>query len=274
MGGWKRKSIGELTVHQASTISWLPRVVQAFTTRGGGVSYGSYESLNMSSSVGDAPKCVAENRRRVVAAVAGSAFTVVAPEQVHGDTVALIDEASAGEAIQADALITGIPNILLMMYFADCVPVYLCDPRRSAIGLVHAGWRGAAKNIAGKAVESMRQQLGVEPWTLLAAIGPSISAANYEVGKDVVDEIWDAIPMGASQAVVPRSDLAGTYLLNLRMIVFAQLQAAGLDPDNIAVSDECTFANRKEFFSHRRDGRSGQAVGRMAAVFGMRAAYL
>jgi len=270
MAGWKKTRLGELTVHQASTISWLPRVVQGFTTRGGGVSFDPFDSLNMSVNVGDDPASVAENRRRAVAALTDPSFRVATAQQVHGDVVAIADDTTIGNVPEADALITSVPGILLMMVFADCVPVYLVDPLRNVVGLAHSGWRGTQKNVIGKTVAAMHAGFGCEPWKLMAAIGPSISGAKYEVGKDVVDALWESIPMTATQGVTIKSDIAGTFNLNLRMIIFGQLQAAGLDPDHISVSDECTFSNRAEFFSHRRDGSPAHPVGRMAGLIGLR----
>jgi YfiH family protein len=270
MAGWKKATLGGLVVHQAKTISWLPNIVQGFTTRNGGVSPGQLNSLNMSESVGDSAENVTENRRRVVSALASPPFHVATAKQVHGDGVAVIETVGQSTVVEADALITNVPEVLLMMVYADCVPVYLVDPLKNAIGIVHSGWRGTAKNAVGKAITAMRQQYDIQPWKLLAAIGPSISVDNYEVSKEVVDALWNVVPQGSSQAFIPRGNLALTYSLNLRLIVFAQLQAFGLDPENIAVSDECTFRNSNEFFSHRRDGSAEVPVGRMAGLIGLK----
>lgn len=270
MAGWKSTRIGELTFRQAETISWLPGVVQAFTTRQGGTSYGNLASLNMSVNVDDVPECVAENRRRAIDALDAQTMRLVCANQVHGDGVAVIDGDTTDDLIEADALLTDQRDVLLMMVFADCVPVFLCDPLRGVVGLVHSGWRGAVKDVTGKAVARMRGRYGVEPWKMLAAIGPCISGGRYEVGKEIVDEFWAQAPMLVSQAIMPKSDLAGTFLLNLRMIVFNQLHAAGLDPDNVVVSDDCTFTSSADYFSHRRDGSPGRPSGRMAGVIGLR----
>ena len=116
----------------------------------------------------------------------------------------------------------------------------------------------------------MREAFGIQPASCLAAIGPCIGGDSYEVGREVADRFRNFAAgrnSGAATAVLPKDELVGKYTLNLRQVIFAQLLAAGLRAEYIAVCDEDTFRNRREFFSFRRDGA---ATGRMAAFLALR----
>ena len=267
MTGWRKQPIGDLPLYQAKTMAWLPRVVQGFTTRRGGVGAAPYDTLNLGGHVGDAPATVEANRTRVWSDLGFEAGQVALAEQVHGDRVAVVREATGPAPVPgADALVTNVPDVLLMLLFADCVPVYLMDPARRAIGLAHAGWRGTEANIAAKTVRAMVDEYGTLPSSCLAAIGPSISGDSYEVGPEVADRFRTLPGSRAANVVMPRNEMTGTYTLNLRAVVFLQLLSAGLKAGSIAVCDEDTFRNRRDFFSYRRDG----ATGRMGAFLGMK----
>lgn len=268
MTGWRKQPIGDLPLYQAKTIAWLPRITQGFTTRRGGISLAPYESLNLGAHVGDDPAHVMANRRRVWHDLGITEANVVLAEQVHGSVVTVVTAGSGAAPIAgADALVTDTPDLLLMLFFADCVPVYLVDPVRKVIGLAHAGWRGTAANIASKTLQTMTSEFGCQPSTCFAAVGPSIGEGSYEVGPEVADQFRSLPGARASSVVMPRSDLGGTYNLNLRAVVFGQLLYAGVPAGSIAVCDEDTFRNKRDFFSYRRDGT---ATGRMAGFLGIK----
>ena len=267
MSGWRKQPIGDLPLYQAKTMAWLPRITQGFTTRAGGVSTAPYDLLNLGAHVGDLPESVQVNRLRVWADLGFSETQVALAEQVHGDRVSVVTEGTGNLPIPgADSLVTNMPNLLLMLFFADCVPVYFVDPARKVIGLAHAGWRGAAANIAGKTMALMSDEFGCLPSTCFAAIGPSIGGDSYEVGAEVADQFRTLPGTRGTSVVTPRNEFTGTYSLNLRQIVFGQLLTAGLPASAIAVCDEDTLRNKRDFFSYRRDGTTG----RMAAFLGMK----
>lgn len=267
MADWTRKAIGDLPIHQANTISWLPGFVQGFTTRHGGVSRAPYDSLNLGAHVEDEAADVRINRQRLWGDLGFAEGRVALAEQIHGDEVALVTEGGATPVAGADALITETPNVLLMMLYADCVPVYLVDPVTRSLGLVHAGWRGTAAGLVNKTVRAMQDRFGSQPRSCLAAVGPCIAGDSYEVRVDVVEQFRHMVSQSAATALYPRDEFAGTFNLNLRQIVYSQLLAAGLRAEYVAVSNEDTFRNRRDFFSYRRDGAK---TGRMAAFLGMR----
>lgn len=270
MSNWKRQAVGDLPLYQAKTMSWLPGVVQGFTTRRGGVSAAPYDSLNLSANVGDVAAHVQTNRERLWADLGFAASQVALAEQVHGNEVGIV---AAGTGLTpmagVDALVTDAPDVLLMLFYADCVPVYLLAPTRRVIGLVHAGWRGTASGIVGKTAKIMRETFDCPLPQCLAAIGPCIGGDSYEVGSEVADQFRNfagGANAGAATAVLPRDELGGKYNLNLRQVLFAQLLQAGFRADAIAVCDEDTFRAKRDFFSYRRDG----VTGRMAAFLALR----
>src|SRR5579862_5347620 len=178
MANWTKTLVGDMPIYQATTINWLPGVVQGFTTRRGGVSAKPFDKLNLSLSVEDSPEAVAENRQRVLTDLAGGEAQLVTASQVHGVGVVCVDS-SLSSPPEADALITDTPGLLLMLLFADCVPLYIFDPVHRVIGLAHSGWRGTAKNITRHTLKAMQDNFGTQPRACLAAIGPCISADYY-----------------------------------------------------------------------------------------------
>ena len=164
----------------------------------------------------------------------------------------------------ADALVTATPGVLLTLFFADCVPVYFVDPVNKAVGLAHAGWRGAASNIAAKTLQTMTEQFGSQPASCLAAVGPCIGGDSYEVGPEVADRFRSIPGARATNSITPRSEFGGTYSLNLRQVVFGQLLYAGIRAQSIAVCDEDTYRNKRDFFlvpARRGDGPHGGFFG-------------
>ena len=264
MTGWRKQPVGDLPLYQARTMAWLPRVVQGFTTRHGGVSAAPYDSLNLGGHVGDTPASVLANRQRLCADLGFTEAQVALAEQVHGAEVARVTTGGA-PVPGVDALITDTPGVLLLLFFADCVPIYLYDPSKKAVGLAHAGWRGAAANIAARTLANMTEEFGCRPLDCLAAVGPSIAAESYEVGPEVADQFRSMPGARATNVVMPRSEFGGTYTLNLRAVIFQQLLHAGLPAGSIAVCDEDTFRSKRDFFSYRREG----ATGRMGAFLGI-----
>lgn len=264
---WKKRNIGDLTVYEASTMAWLPRIVQGFTTRHGGVSRPPYDSLNLGAHVGDESDAVGANRERLWSDLGFRESRVVTAEQVHGDRVAVVDSPASGPIEGVDALVTGTPGLLLTMFFADCAPVYIVDPTKRVIGLAHAGWRGTSKNIVRNTILRMADTFDCCPTSMLVAVGPCISSESYEVGTEVADLFRDLSvgrASGAAIAVHPYNEMTGTYCLDLRQIIFAQCLDAGIRAEYVAVCGDDTYRNRRDFFSYRRDGRTGRHAGYLA----------
>lgn len=245
----------------------LPDELDAFvSTRHGGVSPPPYESLNLGLRVGDDEQKVVENRRRFLAAAGMPLERSVWCKQIHADGVTVVAEADAGrgsleeESIvdDTDALVTNTPDLPLCVTLADCVPVVIFDRERRAVGLAHAGWGGTVARISSRTVAVMQERFGCDPAALLAAIGPSIGPARYEVGPEVVDRAREAFGARASEALAPIGD--GKAHLDLWRANAIDLEAAGVSPQRIEVGAISTEAHLDDFYSHRFEGVTGRFV--------------
>jgi hypothetical protein len=245
--------------------SFNPAVVaQAIFTRHGGQSPAPYASLNMSVSTGDARENVRANRLRAFDALDREPDSVADLWQVHSAEVLVADTPNtpADYKGQADALITDRAAVTLFLRFADCVPILLYDPRRPAVGVVHAGWRGTLAKAAPAAVQAMAERYGSRPADLIAGIGPAIGPCHYAVGAEVVAQTRQAFP-GAVDALLPRVN--GGHHLDLWAANAHALRQAGVE--QIETSALCTVCHCDDFFSHRAEGAR---TGRFAALIGLR----
>ncbi|MGX8699390.1 MAG: peptidoglycan editing factor PgeF [bacterium] len=231
-------------------------VRHGFLTRLGGVSEGIYASLNLRCASEDAPERVRENYRRVRAAF--GAEKLVFSHQIHETTVRLVTGADVREpyapaAWDADGLITTEPGLALVIFTADCVPILLCDPVEGIVAAVHAGWRGTAGDICGRAVEAFAH-LGSRPENLRAAIGPSIDYAHFETGPEVREAILRELT--EDSAWVRPSEREGHFYVNLSEVNRRLLARRGVG--KIALSPDSTFTRPELYWSHRyTNGRRG-----------------
>jgi YfiH family protein len=226
----------------------------AFFTRLGGVSRGAYGSLNLSPDVGDRPEDVAENRFRVARMLGVAEAHLLVPRQVHGSDVAAVDErALAGEVARgaADAIIADVPGLACAVRTADCVPILIADRETRCVAAIHAGWRGVVNGVAITALSAFRAR-GSRPEHLLAAIGPHIGAAAFEVGREVAEQL--ATASRASAAVTSLTEPKAHA--DLARILVAQLEELGVPVANVEVLPGCTFLEPERFFSYRRDGKA------------------
>lgn len=258
---------GVTVVRVAPLESALPGTLAAFSTRLGGVSSPPWDTLNVGLHVGDSPVDVTENRRRLFRALGVDPESLVTAGQVHSDAVAVAT--SPGRHEKTDGLVTVARGLTLAVFCADCVPVWLLDPRLPAAGVVHAGWKGTLAGIAGRAVEIMVRKLGSRPRDLLAAVGPSIGPCCYEVGSEVVAPA--ARNFGPDVVV----DTGGRPHLDLWEANRHALVLAGVNPSRVYVSGFCTSCRADLFHSHRREVRRARQAaapetpvrsGRMAAL--------
>jgi YfiH family protein len=205
-----------------------------FTTRRGGHSAPPYDSLNLGRWTDDDPQDV-ERNRGVVAGLAGVGLDEVAQgRQVHGTRVEVV-ERTPHEIRDADGIVTRLEGVATLVLTADCMPIALATP--SAVGMVHAGWRGLGDGVIEAGVEALRS-VGDGP--VVAAIGPSAGGCCYEVGDDVREAL----------GVDPCGEPA---LIDLGRIARERLDEA--DVDVVHDARLCTMCTPPDlFFSHRRDG--------------------
>lgn len=247
-------------------------IVQAFSTRQGGISQGGYESLNMGLHVGDLENRVLENRSLLMGAFQARLEDVVCCEQVHGSKVAVINGADKGKGAfrldaaipRHDAMITDSPGVYLMTLYADCVPVYYFDPVHRSVGLAHCGWKGTMGRIAQKTLEAMKTYYNCEASEVQVFIGPGIGPCCFEIKPDLVAKVYEEF---SDQSGIITSSDDGRHTWDLQRTNALLLEAMGVNPQNIIICGMCTACIPDLFFSYRRD--SG-ATGRMAALIGLK----
>jgi len=182
----------------------------------------------------------------------------VVMNQVHADTVHRLDAAPAGKP-DGDALMTNVPGLLLVVRTADCLPVLLVDPENRAVAAVHCGWRGTEMRILEKAVRAMGEAYGSRPGEMLAALGPCIGAACYEVGPEVRDGFLRAgFPetLFALRGRLPGIDaplLKPKYLLDLRAANAWLLRDLGFKKGHIFEPGPACTHCEPSLLSYRRD---------------------
>ncbi|MCM1058148.1 MAG: peptidoglycan editing factor PgeF [Firmicutes bacterium] len=227
-------------------------VKHLFTTRLGGVSHGEFSTMNLSFTRGDRSACVAENYRRIGEALGCVPEDMVASHQTHTTNIRRVGLEDRGKGItrprdyeEIDGLMTDASGIVLVTYFADCVPLFFVDTVHRAIGLAHSGWRGTVAGMGSCMVRAMGEAYGTQPGQLRAAIGPSICAGCYEVGEEVAEQF------GRFQGVVTPGKEPGKYQLDLWEANRQILVEAGVRKEEIAVTDICTCCNDSYLFSHR-----------------------
>ncbi|MGH7025460.1 MAG: peptidoglycan editing factor PgeF [Caulobacteraceae bacterium] len=229
-------------------------VRHAFFTRAGGVSRGVYESLNVGVGSGEDPTAVAENRRRAAAVFGAGPEAIVTCYQVHSAIVMTADGPWPGDRPRADGVATQRPGVICGALAADCAPVLLADGDARIVAAVHAGWRGALAGVVGAGVEAM-VGLGARREAIVAAVGPCIGPASYEVGLEFLSA-FEARERAWARFFAPGA-APDKRLFDLPGFVLAQLADAGVARAEWIGAD--TYADEAAFFSNRRAVHRGEA---------------
>jgi len=237
------------------TADWpAPAGVRAVaTTRAGGVSTGSFASLNLGDHVGDDPSSVQHNRALLRDALKLRSDPVWLT-QVHGADVVTLTGATADHTPRriADASLTSAPGVGCAVLTADCLPVLFCNRAGTHVAAAHAGWRGLAAGVLEATVMALAD-VGARADSLLAWLGPAIGPAAYEVGPDVRDAFLRADPLAGDAF---RAYRRGHWLLDLYAAARARLARAGVTA--VTGGEYCTLAEPERFYSYRRDGVTGR----------------
>jgi polyphenol oxidase len=245
------------------------QVTAVVTTRHGGVSTGAYARLNLGGHVGDKPEAVAENRRRLAAALGVDRLTIA--DQKHTATVAVVDGDLAGRGHDGvadsaaafpgtDAMITNLPGVALTILVADCAPVVLYDPVRRAAGVAHSGRVGTIRGVIPQTIKAMTATFGSAPADLLIGIGPAIGAASYEIGAAEASEVVTAFGDAGTQLLTPTGPGHATF--DLAAGIRRQLRTAGVPAGNVHDLAIDTRTSTDAFFSDR----AARPCGRFAAI--------
>lgn len=272
-----------ITLHESNGVAYFTfplleqtRMVRhAFSTRLGGASKGYFSTMNFSLTRGDNRDDVLENYRKMARILGTDVSKMVLSHQTHTTNIRLVTEADAGKGIwrerdyeNIDGLITNVPGLTLVTFFADCVPLYFVDPVHRAIGTVafRAG-REAVHRMGQKTIEAMGEAFGTKPEDLRVCIGPSICRDCYEVSEDVADAFKEEFGAEISQddstscyswngKSILMNKGNGKYQLDLWGANRLVLLDAGILPEHLAVTNVCTKCHGS-FISHRVMGVRG-----------------
>lgn len=240
-----------------------PHLVAGFSTRNGGTSRPPYNSLNLGLNTADQQVNIEANRSTFIRAFDLSPHQLLTVKQTHSNNVLLIDEENLDLShfltVSVDAIITNQTQIMIGILTADCIPIIIWHPHEKIAAVVHAGWRGAANGLIAKVIDTICTNFNCDASDLLAAIGPGIGAHNYEVDRPVRDEFKQGT--GFWRDIAKETSL-GHWQLDIPLSCRLQLEQAGLAPQRIETSPECTCCKPELFFSHRRDnGLTGRQIG-------------
>ena len=251
------KQTGETPVLQFSIFNQTDMVKHGFSTRFGGVSTGIYASMNLGQSRGDDPEKVQQNYRIIADTIGVSTEWMVCSDQTHTTNVKVVTKEDAGKGLlhpkdyqDIDGLITNVPGLCLVTYYADCVPLLFLDPVQKVIASSHSGWRGTVGHMGEITIQKMQSEFGCRPEHILAAIGPSICQDCYEVSEDVIQHFQQAFPENIWADLYYRKE-NGKYQLNLWKANEWILLNSGILPEHLAVTNLCTCCNSDLLFSHR-----------------------
>ena len=223
-----------------------PTVKAAYSTRSGGVSDSPWASFNLSATVGDDEGSVGENRFRIHDFAPPPSWL----QQAHSAQVIAAEDILNDETV-GDAVYTFSRNVACAVTTADCLPILLCAQNGSGIAAVHAGWRGLAAGIIDNTVNALRGEDANLP--LLAWIGPAICRKHYEVGKDVYESLCQK-PHDAAHF-----DSVGDNKWHADLPALATTRMQDLDIE-VTRSDLCTYGDARNFYSARRDGKTGRSA--------------
>lgn len=245
-------------------------ILHGFSTRLGGVSKEHLYSMNLSFTRGDEEENVRENHRRFAKALGYDEKRLVFSNQVHLTRFHKVTKEDIGKGItkesdikEVDGLVTDVPGIPLITFYADCVPLFFYDPVQNVIAMAHSGWRGTVERIGEKMLHYMEKEYGCKAKDIVCAIAPSICQNCYEVSEEVALRFWEVFGKEHGDALLYAKE-NGKYQLNLHKACEITLLEAGILPEHLDITNLCTCCNPDFFYSHRAsNGMRGNLAGVM-----------
>ncbi len=262
--------VGDLVYYSFPAFDDISFVRHGFSTRLGGVSEGTFSSMNLGFGRGDADEAVQENYRRFCAAIGVEVTDVVLSAQTHTTNVYIATAADRGRGItrprgytDVDGLVTNEPGLVLCTHYADCVPLFFVDPVKRAVATSHGGWRGTVGGIAQKTVERMVTEYGSSPADILVGIGPSIGRCCFEVDTPVYAAFAE---LDFFDKDCYTDDGNGKYHIDLWEVNRRYAVNAGVKAENITVTDVCTKCHPDILWSHRVCGAARGSLAAFIAI--------
>lgn len=255
---------GTASLH-ASALDEARGVRHSFSARCGGISEAPYATLNLSWTRQESYEEGKENFVRFCDAFGYAYDELAIINYEHGAKVLALTRENCGQGFDraplpfCDGLITNDPDVTLVTSHADCGVMFFYDPVQRAVGIVHAGWKGTLLRIGTRAVEAMAQNYGSKAGDVIAAVGPCICRACFEVGLELGERFAEEF---RDDAVFSPGKSANKAQLDLERAAAIQLLDAGIPAENITLMHACTYHNEDMFFSYRRDhGETGSMSG-------------
>lgn len=240
---------------------FVPGFQHAVFSRQGGVSSGAYDSMNVRFGIGDDDINVRKNREIISDVFGNSVRLLVSADQTHSDHVQVVDGSIGSAEVEKDmfhdidAFVCSEPNIACMIQVADCQAQILYDPVRKVFGVVHAGWKGLAKDITGATLEMMKSTFGSKPWDVVACIAPSLGPCCSYFSSPKTE-----LPENFHQFIDDKNRV------DLWSFAIEQLKLHSVKAENIQLTELCTQCQGEDFFSYRRDKGTTGRFGIMAML--------
>ncbi len=244
------------------------KITAIFTSRKGGISSGPYNSLNLGFHTDDSNDNILKNRKILAETLNIDYKKMTSAEQVHSNKIHIVKKEDTGKGAldyssvinNVDGLITDIPDLPLVSFYADCVPLFFLDTENKVIGLAHAGWKGTVQKIGPRCVQKMKKEFNTSPEHLLVAIGPAISQKYFEVDEDVFLK-FKSVFTDHEKFINKKNRFK--YSIDLSLCNKLSLIKAEVPENNIICSNYCTYDNQEYFYSYRRDNG---VTGRMVSI--------
>ncbi len=236
----------EIKAFEFSLFQEYPDLIHGVFLRSGGVSANCFDALNVGLGVGDDPWAVGENRRLILAKM--GSHPAIFLNQVHGTNIHVLEEENRQTPIVADGVVTDLPGISLVIQVADCQAILLFDPAKNVIANVHSGWRGSVQNIIGNCLDVMTDRFKCSPKDIRAGICPSLGPCcsefiNYK--DEIPETLWSY-------------RLPGTSHFDFWALSCDQLMEKGVEKGNIEIMKICTRCNTDQFYSFRKEKKTGR----------------
>lgn len=265
--GFELREVNGLPYYIIHSFEQTGLVKHGFTTRLGGISSEPFNTLNLGLNTGDDKEKIIRNFEKVSGAFNIPLEKMVLSDQVHGTKIRVITKDDAGKGLfkpmdykEIDGLLTNVKGLMLLTFYADCVPLFFLDKAKNVAGLAHAGWKGTVARIGEKMVNKMKETFSSNPEDILVGIGPSIGPCCYPVKKDVQDKFNASL---SNTEEILSEEYSNIWKLDLWKANKKVLEENGILSRNITVSELCTSCNNHKFFSYRKENGK---TGRMAAL--------
>lgn len=239
------------------------RVLAGTTTRHGGISKGEYSQFNLAFHTGDQGKHVLENRNKFSQLINVPISKMVFTYQSHSTNLKKVTSLDGGkgstsfeQGIAADALYTQDKQVLLGVFHADCVPVFLIHRRQPLIAIVHAGTPGSLQGITAKVIQQLVKEVNIKPDDLTAYLGPSLDFAHHPIDETKKNQLLKQ--SSSFQSIIKK--IGGQHYLDIPLLNYMQLIDSGLKPEHVHVSNLDTFSNEEDYFSYDRNQKTGRHV--------------